>query len=73
MIVDPTDNEVRSAIRFFKARNMKRVEIHRQLVEIYGENVMNDGMVKKGLDQGWPRQMTLPATSERHYSLAGRT
>ncbi|GFV34951.1 uncharacterized protein TNCV_2097791 [Trichonephila clavipes] len=26
-----------------------------------------------GVDQGYPSQMTLRATSEKHYNLAGRT
>ncbi|GBL93622.1 hypothetical protein AVEN_25621-1 [Araneus ventricosus] len=50
-IADPTDCEVRSVIRFLNAKNVKPAEIHRQLVEIYGENAMTDGMVRK-----WVRQ-----------------
>ncbi|GBN14943.1 hypothetical protein AVEN_267160-1 [Araneus ventricosus] len=46
-IADPADCEVRSVIRFLNAKNVKPAEIHRQLVEIYGENVMTDGMVRK--------------------------
>ncbi|GBN30349.1 hypothetical protein AVEN_252944-1 [Araneus ventricosus] len=50
-ISDPADCEVRSAIRFLNAKKVKPAEIHSQLVEIYGENVMTDGMVRK-----WVRQ-----------------
>ncbi|GBN35810.1 hypothetical protein AVEN_66281-1 [Araneus ventricosus] len=50
-ISDPADCEVRSVIRFLNSKNVKSAEIHRQLVEIYGENVMTDGMVRK-----WVRQ-----------------
>ncbi|GBM69716.1 hypothetical protein AVEN_88221-1 [Araneus ventricosus] len=50
-IADPADCEVRSVIRFLNAKNVKPAEIHRQLVEIYGENVMTDGIVRK-----WVRQ-----------------
>ncbi|GBM94897.1 hypothetical protein AVEN_89818-1 [Araneus ventricosus] len=50
-IANPADCEVRSVIRFLNAKNVKPAEIHRQLVEIYGENVMADGMVRK-----WVRQ-----------------
>ncbi|GBO09622.1 hypothetical protein AVEN_214815-1 [Araneus ventricosus] len=46
-IADPADCEVRSVIRFLNAKKVKPAEIHRQLVEIYGENVMTDGMVRK--------------------------
>ncbi|GBO40419.1 hypothetical protein AVEN_193534-1, partial [Araneus ventricosus] len=41
-IVDPADCEVRSGIRFLNAKNVKPAEIHRQLVEINGKNVMTD-------------------------------
>jgi hypothetical protein len=30
-----------------KAINIRHVEIHRQLVEVYGEGVMNEGSVRK--------------------------
>ncbi|GBL84139.1 hypothetical protein AVEN_118554-1 [Araneus ventricosus] len=50
-ISDPADCEVHSVIRFLNAKKVKPAEIHRQLVEIYGENVMTDGMVRK-----WVRQ-----------------
>ncbi|GBL78083.1 hypothetical protein AVEN_103134-1, partial [Araneus ventricosus] len=50
-IADPADLEVRSVIRFLNARNVKPGEIQRKLVEIYGENVMTDGMFRK-----WVRQ-----------------
>ncbi|GBM96854.1 hypothetical protein AVEN_126646-1 [Araneus ventricosus] len=50
-IADPADCEARSVIRFLNAKKVKPAEIHRQLVEIYGENVMTDGMVRK-----WVRQ-----------------
>ncbi|GFV40795.1 HTH_48 domain-containing protein [Trichonephila clavipes] len=46
-IADPIDCEARSVIRFLNARNIKLIEIHRQLAEIYGENVMSDKMVRK--------------------------
>ncbi|GBM06029.1 hypothetical protein AVEN_49415-1 [Araneus ventricosus] len=50
-IADPADCEVRSVLRFLNAKKVKPAEIHRQLVEIYDENVMTDGMVRK-----WVRQ-----------------
>ncbi|GFS81819.1 hypothetical protein TNCV_1544521 [Trichonephila clavipes] len=31
--------------------SVKLIEIHRQLVEVYGENVMSGGMVRKGIRQ----------------------
>jgi histone-lysine N-methyltransferase SETMAR len=47
----PADCEVRSLIRFLNARNVKPADIHRQICEVYGENAMSDGMVRK-----WVRQ-----------------
>jgi hypothetical protein len=38
---------VRSVIRFLNAKNILAVEIHRQLLEVYGEVVMNEGDVRK--------------------------
>jgi hypothetical protein len=47
----PTNCEIRSVIRFLDARNVKPADIHRQICEVYGENAMSDGMVRK-----WVRQ-----------------
>ena len=47
MIERPADCEIRSVIRFLNARNVKPADIHRQICEVYGENAMNDGMVRK--------------------------
>ncbi|GBN84032.1 hypothetical protein AVEN_31325-1 [Araneus ventricosus] len=60
-IVDPADCEVLSVTRF------KPAEIHRQLVEIYGENVMIDGMVRK-----WVRQFNDGCTSVHDEARSGR-
>ncbi|GBN91789.1 Histone-lysine N-methyltransferase SETMAR [Araneus ventricosus] len=46
---DPADCEVRYVMRFLNAKNITPAEIHRQLVEIYGENVMTDGMDRQGI------------------------
>ncbi|GBN92970.1 hypothetical protein AVEN_58675-1 [Araneus ventricosus] len=50
-IADPADCEVRCVIQFLNSKNVKPAEIHCQLVEVYGENLMTDGMVRK-----WVRQ-----------------
>jgi transposase len=47
MIERPADCEIRSVIRFLNARNVKPADIHRQICEVYGENAMSDGMVRK--------------------------
>ncbi|GBO29215.1 hypothetical protein AVEN_267996-1 [Araneus ventricosus] len=66
-IADPADCEVRSVIRFLKANNVKPAEIHCQLVEIYGENVITDGMVRK-----WVRQFNDGSTNDHDEARRGR-
>ncbi|UYV61110.1 hypothetical protein LAZ67_1003479 [Cordylochernes scorpioides] len=43
----PAKCELRSVIRFLNAKNNSSVEIHRQLVEVYGEKCMNIKNVRK--------------------------
>ncbi|GBM92887.1 hypothetical protein AVEN_205217-1 [Araneus ventricosus] len=66
-IADPADCEVRSVIRFSNANKVKQAEIHRQLVEIYGENGMTDGMVRK-----WVRQFNNGSTNVHDEARSGR-
>ncbi|GBM96163.1 hypothetical protein AVEN_23256-1 [Araneus ventricosus] len=66
-ISDPTDSEVRSVTRFLNAKKVKPAEIHRQLVEFYGENVMTDGMVRK-----WVRQFNDGRTNVHDKARSGR-
>ncbi|GFU93309.1 uncharacterized protein TNCV_1860401 [Trichonephila clavipes] len=46
-IENPVDCEVRAVIRFLCAQGFKSVDIHHQISEVYGENIMSDGMVQK--------------------------
>jgi len=41
------DCEIRSVIRFLNARNVLPIEIHHQICQVYGDNAMSDGMVRK--------------------------
>ncbi|GBM22061.1 hypothetical protein AVEN_137371-1 [Araneus ventricosus] len=66
-ISGPADCEVRSVIRFLNAKNVKPAEIHRQLLEIYGDNVMTDGMVIK-----WVRQFNDGRTNVHDEARSGR-
>ncbi|GBM80130.1 hypothetical protein AVEN_265372-1 [Araneus ventricosus] len=66
-IADPADCEVRSVIRFLNAKKVKPAEIHHQVVEIYGENVMTDGMVRK-----WVRQFNDGRTNVHDEARSGR-
>ena len=41
------DCEIWSVIRFLNPRNVLPSEIHYQISQVYGDNVMSDGMVGK--------------------------
>ena len=41
------DCEILSVICFLNARNVLPSEIHHQICQVYGDNVMSDGMVRK--------------------------
>ena len=46
-ISNPDECEVRGVIRFLQAENVTASEIHRRLVAVYGEHVMNAASVRK--------------------------
>ena len=46
-ISNPADCEVRGVIRFMQAENVSHSEIHRRLVAVYCEYVMNAASVRK--------------------------
>jgi len=41
------DCEIRSVIHFLKARNVLPSEIYYQICQVYGDNAMSDGIVRK--------------------------
>jgi len=41
------DCEIRLVIRFLNARNVLPSEIHHYICQVYGDNAMSDGMVRK--------------------------
>ena len=43
------DCEIRPVIHFLNARNVLPSEIHHQICQVYGDNAMSDGMVRKWL------------------------
>ena len=47
VIEGAADCEIRSVIRFLNARNVLPSEIHHQPYQVYGDNAMSDGMVRK--------------------------
>jgi len=46
-INNPASCEVRAVIQFLLARNNNVAEIHRQLCEVYGPNVMSESKVRQ--------------------------
>ena len=46
-IEEAADCEIRSVIRFLKARIVLPSEIHHQTFQVCGDNAMSDGMVRK--------------------------
>lgn len=56
------------ALRFvFYGKDMKAIEIHQQVSEVYGANVMSDGMV-----QHWVRASKDGHTNVHHEERSGR-
>jgi len=47
------DCEIRSVIHFLNARNVLPSEIHHKICQVYGDNAMSDGMVRKWV---WTRE-----------------
>jgi len=41
------DCEIRSVIRVLKAKKVVPSKIHHQICQVYGDNAMSDGMVRK--------------------------
>ncbi|GFX64274.1 HTH_48 domain-containing protein [Trichonephila clavipes] len=66
-IENPADCEVCAVIRFLCAQGFKSVDIHRQISEVYGENVMSDGMVRK-----WVRAFKDGRTNIHDEERSGR-
>ena len=54
----PADCEIWSVIRFLNARNVKPADMHGQICEVYDNNVMSDGMVKKWIRKFWKAVIT---------------
>ena len=66
-ISNPADCEVRGVIRFLQAENSRPSEIHRRLVAVYGEHVMNAASVRK-----WCTMFTNGRTDVHDAERSGR-
>jgi len=61
------DCEIRSAIRFLNARNVLPSEIHHQICQVYGDNAMSDGVVRK-----WVRMFNVGRENVHDEARSGR-
>jgi len=61
------DCEIRSVIRFLNARNVLPNEIHHQICQVYGDNAMSDGMVRK-----WVRMFNEGRENVHEEARSGR-
>jgi len=61
------DCEIRTVIRFLNARNVLPSEIHHQIYQVYGENAMSDGMVRK-----WVRMFNEGRENVHDQARSGR-
>jgi len=61
------DCEIRSVIRFLSARNVIPSEIHHHICQVYGDNVMSDGVVRK-----WVRVFNEWRENEHDEARSGR-
>ena len=67
-ISTPADCEVRGVIRFLQAENVRPSEIHRRLVAVYGEHVMDAASVRK-----WCTMFTNGRTDVHDAERSGRS
>ena len=61
------DCEIWSVIRFSNARNVLPSEIHHQICQVYGDNAMSDGMVRK-----WVRMFNEGRENVHNDARSGR-
>jgi len=66
-IENPASCEIRSVIKFLNAKNVRPAEIYRQVCEVYGENAMSDGMVRR-----WCRMFSEGRTNVHDDDRSGR-
>ena len=62
-----TDCEIWSVIRFLNSRNVLPSEIHHQICQVYGDNVMSDSMVRK-----WVRMFNVRRENVHDEARSGR-
>ena len=60
-------SEIWSLIRFLNAKNVLPSEIHHQICQVYGDNAMSDGMVRK-----WVRMLNEGRANVHDEARSGR-
>jgi len=63
----PANCEVGPVIRFLNTRNVLPSEIHHQICQVYGDNAMSDGMVRK-----WVRVLNEGRENVHEEARSGR-
>jgi hypothetical protein len=66
-IENPAECEVRALIRFLNAKNVRPIDIYRQLIVVYGKGVMNESNMRK-----WCRMFNEGRTNVRDKERSGR-
>jgi hypothetical protein len=66
-IENPAKCELRAVIRFLNAQHVHLTEIYRQLIAVYGKNVMNESNVRK-----WCRMFNEGSTNVHDEERSGR-
>lgn len=67
LIRSPAACEVRSVIKFLNAQNKEPIEIHRQICQVYGPDIMSKQMVRR-----WCRQFSEGRQSVHDEQRSGR-
>jgi len=62
------DCEIRSVIRFLNAGSVPQSEIHHQICQVYGDNAISDGMVRK-----WVRMFNEGRENVQDEARSGRS
>jgi transposase len=66
-IENPASCEIRSVIKLLNAKNVGPAEIYGQVCEVYGENAMSDGNVRR-----WCRMFNEGRTNVHDDDTSGR-
>jgi hypothetical protein len=66
-IENPASCDIRSVIKFLNAKNIRPAQIFRHVCDVYGENAMSGGMVRR-----WCRMFSEGRTNVHDDDTSGR-